>query len=240
MRRPIAILSLIAVCGLAAMADVVRPDARHEMVRDAVVAATTGFATALRLAGSAADATVRFGTRLPAVIAASYNHAPEMIIGLGTALSFPLVALGSFTIRWASRRRRDGRREARASQIISLVDRCPSSKAKAWLEVDGPAGMRDHELSGEMLRIGQDADNELALTECGLQQFHALIRRTPEAEFIVVDVTGIGGSGIAVNGRRLRSSQLQDGDRIELGHTTVTFHRAVRRVAAHPPGSSHG
>ncbi len=246
MRRPIAILALITTCIVAVMAGAVALDVRRGSTMDSAVvavwtavstAASTVASTGLMLAGSVADATVRFGTRLPGFIVAGYDHAPEMIIGLGTALSFPLVALGSFTFRWASRRRRDRLRALRTSRTVALVEQYPSSKARVWLEVNNAAGARDHDISGEMLRIGQDADNELALTDSGVQQFHALIRRTPEAEFIVIDVTGIDGSGIAVNGRRLRSSLLKDGDKIELGHTAMTFHRAVWRAAVRLPGN---
>ena len=237
MRRPIVVRLLIIACGMAAIAGTLGPDSRLDMALGvAVHAAFVAGSTAGHLFSSAADATIGFFAGLPAFVAAGYDHAPEMIIGLGTALSFPFVALGSFVIRWALRRRGDRIREVRASRTGPALQQCLPSKAKAWLEVSGAAGSRDHDISGEMLRIGRDADNELALTDSGVQHFHALIRRTPESEFIVVDMTGIGGSGVAVNGQRLRSSPLKDGDRIELGHAAMTFHRAPRRVAVRPPG----
>ena len=239
MRRPIAAFVLIGLCGAAALASAVWSVGQPALPRDHAMlmdAAWVRATAALELAASAAAATATFGARIPSLVAAGYQHAPEMIIGLGTALSFPLVALASFVIRWATRRRRDRLRLDRAARI-SRMDHGPPPEAKAWLEVDGASGSQDHQILGEMLRIGRDVDNELALADSGVQQFHALIRRTPEAEFMVIDVTGVEGAGIAVNGLRLRSSRLRDGDRIELGHTAMTFHRAVRRAADRGPGN---
>ena len=177
--------------------------------------------------------------RIPPAVARGYLRTPEMIIGLGTALALPLVALLSVTARWIARGRTDRQRLA-GKRREALGPRTRPS-AKAWLEVAGTTGIKGLEVGGELTRIGHDSDNDLALPFTGVHQFHAVIRRTSEAEFMLVDVTGQAGFGIAVNGRRLRSCALRDGDRIELGgETAVTFHRAsiARRPAPDMPSTT--
>ena len=175
--------------------------------------------------------------RLPALVAHGYLRTPEMIVGLGTALALPFVALASVTVRWIARRRAsrartarllDGRPQRRDKILALGMKSGPCARVDAWLEIADKAGARDLVIGGELLRIGHDADNDLALPYQGVQPFHALIRRTPETDFVVIDVSGAGGRGVAVNGRRLRSCPLQDGDRIELGGVAVTFHRPGR------------
>ena len=176
--------------------------------------------------------------RLPAALALGYLRTPEMIIGIGMALALPFVALASVSVHWMARRRANRARTARwlkgypprhdtarahGANGDPNSGRC--AKAHAWLEFADKSGARDLVIGGELLRIGHDADNDLALPYQGVQPFHALIRRTPETEFVVIDVSGAGGKGIAVNGRRFRSCPLRDGDRIELGGVAVTFHR---------------
>ena len=171
--------------------------------------------------------------RIPPVVAHGYLRTPEMIIGLGTALALPLVALLSVTARWIARRRADRQRMTLTGRRCEALGPRTRPSAKAWLEVSGTSGVNGLEVGSELTRIGHDADNDLALPFTGVQQFHAVIRRTPESEFMLVDITGQAGFGIAVNGRRLRSCALRDGDRIELGPTAVTFHRA--RIAERAP-----
>ena len=167
--------------------------------------------------------------RLSGALIYGYLRTPEMIIGVGTAMVLPFVALLSLSVRWLARRRADRRRISRmlagSMQGGGLARTLPAPNGKAWLEMTGHAGAPALEIGGELVRIGHDADNDLALPYLGIQPFHMLIRRTPEQDFLVIDVTGSGGKGIAVNGRRLRSCPLQDGDRIELGGFAVTFRR---------------
>ena len=164
--------------------------------------------------------------KLASILEHGYLKSPEMIIGVGTALTFPLVAIGSLAARFMMRwRRRRLRGEPAQNTVFDSRDlNRPGSRA--WLEIPGGT---DCEIGGELLRIGHDLDNDLTIADPGVQQFHALIRRTPESDFVVVDMTGATGSGIAVNGQRLRSWALRDGDRIEFGNAAVTFHRGPGR-----------
>ncbi len=99
---------------------------------------------------------------------------------------------------------------------------------KAWIEIaTGGAGVEDGTLapilfSGEMLRIGRHSDNDIALDHASVHRHHALIQRTPDREFVLVDLTAGTGNVLLLNDRRVdRSAGLRDGDRIMLGETAV-------------------
>jgi pSer/pThr/pTyr-binding forkhead associated (FHA) protein len=59
-----------------------------------------------------------------------------------------------------------------------------------------------------------------------VQRYHAVIERTPEAAFVIIDVSGEGGNGVRINGERQARARLFDGDVIELGRTRLTFESA--------------
>jgi pSer/pThr/pTyr-binding forkhead associated (FHA) protein len=86
--------------------------------------------------------------------------------------------------------------------------------------------------SGEILRIGRHSDNDIALDHASVHRHHALIQRTPDREFVLVDLTAGTGNVLLLNDRRVdRSAGLRDGDRIMLGETTVTFHLGAEAPA---------
>ena len=232
MRRPAIVLTLAVFASFAVFAGM----AGQDTVFDGL---SRTCALAGDLAGAFAAATGPFISRLPGLVANGYLRTPEMIIGLGTALSIPLLALVSASARRLARQRASRLRGARSDPTESDPteqprDRGPGPQTRAWLEIRDASGARAFEIGGELLRIGRDVDNDLFLAGPGMQQYHAVIRRTPEAEFVVIDVTGDSGTGITVNGRRLRTCPLQDGDQIEIGQTAVTFHRTSRNRGERP------
>jgi hypothetical protein len=80
----------------------------------------------------------------------------------------------------------------------------------------------------ELLSIGRGEDNDLVLDETTVHRTHALIQRTPDTLFLIKDLAGPEGNGIAINGERVTEAHLLDGDHITLGLTTLIFH--TRRV----------
>ena len=133
----------------------------------------------------------------------------------------PLIALAMLFARrlgnaWAAGQANTlrARRAADAAALPRL--------ANAWIDVDGP-GRRRLRIAGELVRIGRDEENDLRLEDPNVHRHHALIQRTADAEFVILDVSGMRGNGLAVNGRRLARASLRDGDLIELGTTRVRF-----------------
>lgn len=183
-------------------------------------------------AGRAMAALAATWAMLAAALQAAYARAPAVVVGLGGLAAVPVLVLLVLMSRGASRLARwlAGSGAVRTVRHARAVER-PS--ADAWIELAG-RGREPVPIAGELLRIGRDVDNDLVLAGHDLESFHAVIARTPDAGFVVVDTSGGAGSGpgIAVNGRRLASSPLVDGDRIALGETAIIFHRGARAANA--------
>ncbi len=92
----------------------------------------------------------------------------------------------------------------------------PAPDVRASLNVNGTA----HELARERIVIGRSKDCDIRLDDPNVSRRHAEVRREGETYWVVdLDST----NGVAVNGERLKRSQLADGDRITVGSTELVF-----------------
>src|SRR5262245_57869648 len=145
-----------------------------------------------------------------ALLAAGYARAPALLIALCAFIVLPVAALVSLLIQWmvGGRRRRAAIRAAqlRAADAEAIVDMPAAGEMhlwseEAWLTVDGP-GPGTLPLDSRRIRIGRDQDNDLRLADATVHRYHAVIERTPEAAFVIVDISGKDGNGVLINGER--------------------------------------
>ena len=78
------------------------------------------------------------------------------------------------------------------------------------------------DLIGSVTVIGRGTDVDLQLHDNGISRRHAEVRVEGE-HLVLVDLGSTNGS--TVNGQQVDRHPLRDGDRIELGRTTLLFHR---------------
>jgi hypothetical protein len=166
--------------------------------------------------------------RTGAQIAEAYQRNPILVIGLAVAGALPLLA-GIVALGRATRRRR----KKAAVRAPVLPDDRVRIGDKAWIEIaPGADGASAPVLfAGELLRIGRHSDNDIALDHASVHRHHALIQRTPDQEFVLVDLTAGTGNVLLLNDRRVDRAALRDGDRITLGATGVTFHLGAEAPA---------
>jgi len=74
-----------------------------------------------------------------------------------------------------------------------------------------------------MLRIGREGDNEIVLEAPTVHRYHAVIQRTPDAGYVITDLSRENGNGVFVNGQRIAEAQLRSGDEIRLGTAVLVF-----------------
>jgi hypothetical protein len=165
-----------------------------------------------------------------ALIAEAYLRAPMLWLALSALLVLPMVALISLAVR-AGRRRRSRHSALRAArpasepgnvtEEMSAATGVPATQ-QAWLTLEGkPSG--PVALSGQVIRIGRHADNDLRLADRSVHRHHAVIERTVDEAFVIKDVSGKDGNGVRVNGERTERARLADGDVIELGRAKLRF-----------------
>ena len=158
-------------------------------------------------------------------IAEGYRKSPALVAGLALAGAVPLLA-GLFAIGRALRRRRE---EAGISAPPPVADVARASD-KAWLETAAEGDRAPVLFDGEILRIGRHSDNDLELDHVSVHRHHALIQRTPDHDFMLIDLTAGTGNALLLNGAPVGRASLRDGDRITIGQTNLTF-----RIGAEAP-----
>ncbi len=75
-------------------------------------------------------------------------------------------------------------------------------------------------LDRPVTKLGRGSDADVRLSDTGISRLHAEIR-VDGLEALLVDLRSTNGT--TVNGRRVQSSPLHDGDRIGLGTTSLVF-----------------
>jgi pSer/pThr/pTyr-binding forkhead associated (FHA) protein/uncharacterized RDD family membrane protein YckC len=90
----------------------------------------------------------------------------------------------------------------------------------AKLLVQESNGAREFELVDLEVNIGRELDNTLRLADPSISRHHAVLRRTTTG----YEVQDLGSSnGVLINGVKVDSGPLKDGDRITLGQMQLTF-----------------
>ena len=164
--------------------------------------------------------------RARVVVAEAYQRSPVIVMSLGLAGALPILAT-LFGIGRVVRRRA----EMRERQVLSDDTRARPGD-KAWIDIGEGADSAPLAFTGEILRIGRHSDNDIALAHEAVHRHHALIQRTPDDEFILMDLTAGTGNETLLNGRPAGRAALKDGDRITLGDTVLVFHLGVEAPAA--------
>jgi hypothetical protein len=162
---------------------------------------------------------------------AGYQRAPVFVIVLSALLLLPVVALASFVVQRAARRKAERLAISaltRKAESAHWPDDGPASRSipvrqhEAWLVI-GESGSDMLPLAGQMTRIGRHPDNDIRLPDGAVHRYHAVIERTADDEFVITDLSGKDGNGVRINGERLERAHLVDGDVIELGRTRLKF-----------------
>jgi len=80
----------------------------------------------------------------------------------------------------------------------------------------------DYDIRAEETLIGRNPTTDITLLDEGISREHALILWDSESgEFTIEDLQSTNGT--KVNGKRVRSAALGDGDEIQVGHTRFQF-----------------
>ena len=90
----------------------------------------------------------------------------------------------------------------------------------AKLLVHESAGVREFEIVDNEVHMGRELDNTLRLPDPSISRHHCVIRKIAGG-YEIQDLQS--SNGVLVNGNRVQSSPLRDGDRITLGQVQLTF-----------------
>lgn len=150
-----------------------------------------------------------------------YHETPELVLGLGAGLTLPFLAafglgLQAILVRRETSSRAAGRRPDRTIP--------PSAWKKAGqIELAGPSGPIRFDVAHDLIRIGRAEDNDIRLAHKTVHRYHAVVERSPDMLFTIVDLSGGEGNGVKVCGVPVTQSRLVDGDEFEVGKVSLRF-----------------
>lgn len=100
--------------------------------------------------------------------------------------------------------------------------------------VEGENTGKSYFLNRNRSMVGRGIDNDIVLMDIAVSRKHFRVDRHAEG-FKVVDLAS--GNGTTLNGKRVTEAELYDGDRIDLGNTTIEFLSVGRTRARLPAGT---
>jgi pSer/pThr/pTyr-binding forkhead associated (FHA) protein len=99
----------------------------------------------------------------------------------------------------------------------------PRNSARLVIKNGGFEGMA-FELTAEETLIGRNPTTDITLLDDGISREHAIILYDPESDsYSLEDLQSTNGT--QVNGKRVRSVTLVDGDEVRVGRTLFRFSR---------------
>jgi len=78
-------------------------------------------------------------------------------------------------------------------------------------------------------RIGRGHDNDLVLSDHSVSRLHAEIRSNDSGQLVLNDLESL--NGVFVNDARIASTQLREGDTVDIGDVRMRFTRQDERYA---------
>lgn len=97
--------------------------------------------------------------------------------------------------------------------------------ARPWLDIAGDR----YPLVGSLTTLGRDNSADIVVDDPGVSRHHSEVRVTTDGPHLLSSIRDLNSTnGTFLNGDRITSQRLSDGDRITIGRTSAIF-RAGRR-----------
>lgn len=124
----------------------------------------------------------------------------------------------------------EGGADAAHTRAFAPAPRPPRPQAprgpQPWLDIDG----QRYPLAGAITVLGRDDSADVVLDDPGISRRHSELRVTADGPHLVCSIRDLGSTnGTFVNGDRVQTEWLNDGDRVTVGRTSLIFHLGGRR-----------
>jgi len=111
-----------------------------------------------------------------------------------------------------------------------MTDEDASGRDGKLLICNGGFEGMTYPLNQEETIIGRNPTTDITLLDDGISREHALVLWDEDAVgYCIEDLQSTNGT--KVNGKRVRSATLMDGDEIQIGHTRFTFRQGDTRAS---------
>ena len=113
---------------------------------------------------------------------------------------------------------------------VSLLPLSMEQLPCALQMIAGPGAPKTWELFAEEVVVGRAIEAEISVNSTDLSRRHMMLKRTGPGQYTVLDLES--RNGVYLNGVRVHSAVLHDGDNLQLGTVMFVFHEG--RGAAPP------
>jgi hypothetical protein len=173
--------------------------------------------------------TLTFDVFLPSLLALS-QRSPVVALALAISVLLPMVALIAFFLRWTSARLAgplppDERALADAADLAAVTPWPTAARLIIETGALPVTGRADVPLGLSPMRIGGDGASDVKLVDTEAAALSVIVHHDADHGFVLTDVSARESAGVRVNGGRVATVQLVDGDRIELGAARLRFER---------------
>lgn len=117
---------------------------------------------------------------------------------------------------------------------VSLLPLSLEQQPSALQMVTGPGAPKTYELYRDEVVVGRAIDADIPVNSTDLSRKHVVLRRTGGNQWTVVDLES--RNGVYLNGVKVHSALLHDGDNLQLGTVVFVFHEG--RGATNAAGGS--
>ena len=105
---------------------------------------------------------------------------------------------------------------------VSLMPLSLEQQPSSLQMITGPGAPKVYELFGDEVVVGRAIDADIPINSTDLSRKHISLKRTGPAQWTVVDLES--RNGVYLNGVKVHSALLHDGDNIQLGTVVFVFH----------------
>lgn len=117
---------------------------------------------------------------------------------------------------------------------VSLLPLSLEQQPSALQMVTGPGAPKTYELYRDEVVVGRAIDADIPVNSTDLSRKHVVLRRTGGNQWTVIDLES--RNGVYLNGVKVHSALLHDGDNLQLGTVVFVFHEG--RGAANVGGGA--
>jgi hypothetical protein len=152
-------------------------------------------------------------------VLSKYESSPALVLGVGFALAIPAVATIGAIFHMLFRRH-----QPVSSFVPSTVRTKPASIWRQSASLESTDSRADrHQIDSALVRIGRETDNDLCLSDPSVHRYHAILERTPDAEFYLSYLGDPGTEGLYVNGKPIQRERLRGGEVLQIGSIKLRF-----------------
>jgi ABC transport system ATP-binding/permease protein len=105
---------------------------------------------------------------------------------------------------------------------VSLLPLSMEQQPSSLQMVTGPGAPKIYELFREEIVVGRAIDADIPINSTDLSRRHMMLKRSGPNQYTVVDLES--RNGVYLNGVKVHSALLHDGDNIQLGTVVLIFH----------------